>query len=358
MSSSHSAVSADSTGASNNAFNNNKNNKEIKVGKLEQRAIEGKAKKLALMNAYKKLLRVIKIAERYYENGSNKERMPLEKEKIKRFLGSAKIYRRLPNINENMTNEEIQKIIEKQKMKMIQGVLRGQFPAFKIQTEELGRLQKRKADTAENKERLRIMRNNLLEKHSKLKGIHDAQSLIKQFFITTVKPLKESFEKYEKTTQKMKLKKEEMNEARDERKKKQAELQKYKRFVKLFKAKQKKIKQAKVKAIQKSKENKAKQAEKKARENAKISERTARDDAKQAYQEKKKAIRDEKEVEKARKEAEKEARRVQREQKAAERAVEKKLRKAQSEAKQAFKQAAILTAPRNMTNAQLRNLGN
>lgn len=373
MSPSISAVSADSTGINSTASNNT--NKENKVGKLEKRAIDGHAKKLALIEKYKELLRVIKITERYYQSGET-DKMPLRRNKVKKYLGSAKIYNKLPTINNNMNNEEIQQIIKNQRKKMIQGVLRGAFPEFNKKTIQLKRLKKEQNGklSDKNKEPLKAMRNNLLKKHKNLQTIINAESVINDYIKKTIMPLKRTFEEFEKTTQVYILKKQKMDEERYEKKKKKVELQKYKKLVQLFKAKQKKIVEAKVKARKRSKENKAKKAEKNARKQAKKTEKTAREEAKQADQEKKQVIRKEKAAEKALQEAQKEARRVEREEKAAERATEKaekearklarqqkaaekkaekELRNAKREAKQAIKQAAILEAAQKMSSKNL-----
>jgi hypothetical protein len=382
MSPSMSAVSANSMASKKSTESSRASSKAPKVGQLEQRAIEGHAKKLALLEGYKKLLRVIKMAEKYYEkplqNGMNKKYRFEKRNYINDFLGSKKIYTHLPNINENMTNEQINAIINKQKTKMKQGVLRGKFTNFRVKTDELVRMKKQKASTTKQEKHralLRKMRNELLTKHSNLDHFKDAEQTITQFLKQVVIPLKESFKRYEEKTQNMILTQQEMNKARDEKQKKKEELQKYKKLVKLFKAKQKKIVKAKVKAIKRSKEKKAKQAKINARKEDKEIEMTARQEAKEADTERKQAIINEKAAEKARKEAEKEARRVEREEKAAAKAVqnaekkvrkaareekaanrraEKELRKAQREAKEAIKQAAILTAGMQMSGKNFK----
>lgn len=369
------AISANSTGSNRSTRSSTTSNKASKVGKLEKRAIEGHAKKLALLEGYKKLLKIIKMAEKYYETplqNEMKRKVRLEQSIMKDYLGSKKIYKNLPNIKQNMTNKQINEIIKKQKTKMKQGILRGAFTNFRVESDELARLKKQKASTTNQMVLLRSMRNDLLNKHSNHYHFKNADLTINQFLKHMVIPLKESFKRYEKTTQNMILRQQAKNKAKDEKQKKQAELQKYKKFVKLFKAKQEKI----VKARIKSKENKAKQANKNALKEAKESEKAARQEAKDADIERKKAIRNEKAIDKARKEEEKEARRVEREKKAADvaaekankkfireakkeeaarKATEKELRKTEREAKEAIKQAeaAILKAGIQMSSKKL-----
>jgi hypothetical protein len=354
------AISANSIGANStrsSTTSSTTSNKASKVGKLQQRAIDGYAKKLALMEKYKELLRLLKITERYYEHGE-KDKMPLRRNKITKYLGSAKIYNKLPTINANMTNEEIQKTINDQRKKMIQGVLRGEFPEFKEKTIQLARLKKEQKGKLSNKDKepLKNMRNNLLNKHKKapLKTIINAESLMKEYIQKTIGPLKRTFEEFEKTTQVYILKKQKMNEERVEKKKKQVELQKYKKLVKLFKARQKKI----VKAREANVKARKKSAEETVRKEAKKGEKAARQEAKEADTERKKVVRNEKAVEKARKESEKTAKQLERQQKADNKRVEREVKEAEKlqkqqqaaqkraerEARQAIKQAARLLA--------------
>jgi len=320
------SMSANSTGSSITS------NKVPKITRLDQRKIDGRAKKLALIEKYKDLLRVIKIMERYHENvpenGSKKKKMPLARDKLQKFLGSAQIYRRLPNITEIMTNEEIERIIEKQKMKMIQGVLRGEFPEFKEKTIQLERLKRLKKEqngelSDKNKEPLRIMRNKLLKTHKNLQTIVNVRSVIKEYFDAIIKPLKKSFERYEQTTQayikkneekkKTQAKAKQAKDAEKEAKKKaraaeREQFTKGVRLIKQFRARQRKLRAQEVKERKKGNEK--------------------------AYREKAK---------KAHKDAEKKARAAEREEKAAKRAAEK----------EAIKQAAILTAGRQMSSKNL-----
>lgn len=350
-------------------------NKESKVGKLEQRFRDGHALKLALREGYQLLLMVMKMLEKYYEkplkNGI--KRLPkLEQNFIQGFIEKKGLswYSGLPNIEENMTNKQIDAIINKQKTKMKQGILRGQFKNFRMKSEELKYLEKQKAPTTKQRELLKHMRNNLLQKNPNLGHLKDSELTIKQFFKKSVEPLKVSLKKFEEKTKNMIRKKKEINEARDERKKKQAKERKHKAIAKLFVAKLKKRVREQAKATKKNEEIRTKQAQK----NAKEIEKAERQKAKDAEDERKKAAREEKTAAKAAENAEKKARKVQREIKAAAKAVqnaekearkaqremkaaktraEKELRKAQNEAEEAIMQAAILTAGAQMSNNNL-----
>lgn len=376
------AVSANSTANSpsnsntSNASKVSKKKQRPKQGKFETRAGIAHARKLELFNAYKKLLRVIKLAEMYYADPlpNNKQaREKLTTNAIKNIINTSKIskvFNHLPSLDSKMTNEEINEIIKKQKTKMKQGVLRGLFPPFREKTEELARLQKQNAPNTKEREILKKMRNELLIQHSNLKNLKDADKFINDFFKKYVTPLKKSLERYEKKTQ-------EMEKARDEKNKQDARLKKYRKFAMLFKARQKEIVEAKVKARKKIKANQAKQARQQAKENertarqrAKENERTARQNAKTAEIQRKNAERAERAAMKAQQEVEKEARRAARAEKAAMRAEEEAKKAARRAAREekaarkkaeeaafiALKQAYIMKVGLQMTNKNLTKL--
>ena len=280
-----------------------------KEDKLQKRASDAYAQKLAILEGYKQILKVIEFAEKYYEkplqNGIQKKPrlepiMLLEPNKD--YLGSKKIYKNLPNINNNMTNEQINAIIKKRKTKMKQGVLRGKFKNFREKTAELESLQKQKVSITKQRGDLKNIRNYLLAKHSNLDHFKDADWTIQQFLKKIVK-LKESLKKYENTTQNMIQKKKERNEARGKKQKAKENLKTEAKARKQSKAKRNKL------ARQKTKES-----EKAERQKAKVNEKAERQKAKDAETERK-----------------------------------KKKKKEIREAKEAIKQAAILTAAIQMT---------
>lgn len=288
-------------------------------------------KRAQLLESYKKLFRIFKILELHYQRGAMKKLMLTSA--TKNVLDESKAaFAKIPRLHSEMNFSDLEKIVQKQRQRVINGVLKGLNQNFKNKAIEITQKAKEEKDIQKDLKEYKKMRNELLNKHKNSIQMKDAKAFmnaeLKQMIDGSIRELK----RYEATTNKYRRIHEEKERAKSARKQatkdRQAakkELNAAKKVIKYFIAKKRRrkaqVERNEAKARQKSKEKKDKMTEKEAREKAREAE----------YKEKeaRRVAREDKRVVVA---AEKEAKRAQRE--------EKKAMKAELDAQKASNRAA------------------
>jgi hypothetical protein len=352
-----SAVSGSAVSRNSSASGSpNANARVRKSDKFEKRAERTQEKRELLLEGYKKLLRALKILEKYYQSGEQ-QRFVLGDKLQKKLLSESKAaFKRIPNVSD-MKENEITELIEKQKKKVIDGVIIGMNKELKTLLDRVKEnTKKREKLNGKEKQYIEIKINqnkknyqkrliNLSEKYKNSQQIINAKIAMERYMKEMVLPKKAGLSKYEKITKayqsantkrteaakKAASARKKATEARREQKKAESNLQKKERQIE---------REAIKKAREQEKANL--QAEKKRLKNI---EKQKRLEAAQAEKENKEA--------KARERAAKA--RVEKEAKNARKIVREAL-KAAKQAKINAEEKILKTVPMHLTSTQLKNL--
>ena len=272
----------------------------IKLTKLQK--IEGNInnKKSKLADEYNKLLQLLRILGKLsYVDASIFHNFKLSYDDIKKRdiydNSKSSFYKRLPKIKSNMTNQEIQNIIESQKKKMIQYALRGQNPEFDRLMKELEKKNKTQL-TKNNIISVKKLKNKLLTNHKQnpIKVLVDTESIIEKMITKNILPHKQELERLYIKKQ-AQIKKDEQNKKNKQAQQEKRDALRDQKKKEKEQAKENLKKQKKIEAEQKKKEARdEKERERIEHKNRKQREKNAREKAKQAIKKRKHQAKEEK----------------------------------------------------------------
>lgn len=332
--------------------NRNKNRDELH----EKRAL--------LMEGYKKVIRLFKVIERYYQTGEKRAFVVGAERQEKALTESKKAFRRLPNIS-NMNYSKIEKLIENQKQKVRDGVVIGSNKELKKMFNQIKNdIKTRKAESKDNAkedlerkikknvQQLKILTKKAFEKYKNSQQMTNAEHAMKRYMSQIIDKLKTNLVKVETKIEQKRLasiKRKEAAEAAASARRRATEARRQQ--------KQAELNVRKKERQQKREQQKQINSEKKAQMNA-----AKNNQRKQEIQKRQRAAQAEKESKEARAKkriAAREEKEANAEAKKAVRNAKKALKEALNVAKQAeinAKKRLILTAPQKMTSKELRNL--